>query len=248
MLSTNTVMKMENMKLHGMAKCFQDIIAKPEHSQLSHEEFTGFLIDAEETARDSRRLKRLLQYAHFKQQACLEDIDYKIPRQGLHKKIILELGTCKWIHNYQNILISGSTGIGKTFIACALGNCAARNGYSVLYTRAPRMFTTLFQTRSDNSYLKHLSKLSKVNILIIDDLGMSPLSETERKDLLEIVEDRSLSTSTIITSQVPIKDWYQIIGDPTIADAICDRLIHNAFKIELDGDSVRKTKNSNKSG
>lgn len=242
MLNEQTIVKMQRMKLTGMAQAFKELLEKPKRTDLTHEEFIGLLVDAEVTVRENRKLQRLLRDARLKQQACIEDIDYKQQR-GLHKQTILELSNSKWIENHQNVLISGPTGVGKTYIICAIGNTACRVGYTVLYIRAPKLFTALFQARADGSYLKYLSKLSKFNLLIIDDIGLSPMNEIERKDLLEIVEDRYLSSSTIIASQVPIKDWYQIIGDPTIADAVCDRLLHNAFRIELKGESMRKKLN-----
>ena len=242
MLNEQTITKMQEMKLLGMAQFFKEMAGKPEHSDLTHDEFVGLLIDAEATSRENRKMQRLLRDARLKQQACLEDIDYRHSR-GLHKQTLLELSTGQWLVNHQNVLISGSTGVGKTYLACAIGNSVCRQGHSVFYTRAPRLFNTLFQTRADGSYLKYLAKLARFNLLIIDDLGLSPMSENERKDFLEIVEDRSLTTSLIISSQVPVKDWYQIIGDPTIADAVCDRLLHNAYKIELKGESLRKAGN-----
>lgn len=240
MLNEQTIAKMQGMKLLGMTQMFKELMGKPEHSDLTHDEFVGLLVDAEATSRENRKMQRLLRDAKLKQHACLEDIDYRHPR-GLHKQSILELSTGKWLQNRQNVLISGGTGIGKTFIACAIGNSVCRAGYGVFYIRAPRLFNTLFQARADGSYLKYLSKLARFNLLIIDDLGLNPMSEIERKDFLEIVEDRNLTASLIILSQVPIKDWYHLIGDPTIADAICDRLLHNAYKIELKGESLRKT-------
>lgn len=239
MLNEQTVMKMEAMRLTGMAGMYKDLLDNPQHTDLTPAELVGLLVDAESTYRDNRRLKRLLRNAKLKQQACIEDIDYRTPR-GLHKKVILELTSCRWIENNRNVIITGPTGCGKSFLACAIGNHSCRKGYSVFYTRAPRLFSTLYQTRGDGSYLKHLSKLSKFNIVIMDDIGLSPMNEIERKDFLEIVEDRNLTSSMVVTSQVPVKDWYQIIGDPTIADAICDRLLHNAYRIELTGESMRK--------
>jgi DNA replication protein DnaC len=240
MLNEATAAKMESMKFFGMSKTYKELMSNSVKSNdLTNDEFVGLLIDAENTYREDSKLKRLLCNAKLKQNACLEDVDYHHPR-GLHKKIMLELNNCKWIDNRQNILISGPTGIGKSFIVCALGNCAARHGYSILYTRAPRLFNALYQARADNSYTRQLTRLSRFNVLIIDDIGLSPMTETERKDFLEIVEDRNLSSSMIIGSQIPLKDWYQIIGDPTIADAVCDRLFHNAYKVELKGESMRK--------
>jgi len=245
MLNEQTIVKMEEMKLFGMAQLFKDMMGKPQHADLSHEEFVGLLVDAEITSRQDKRLKRLLKDAHLKQQACLEDIDYKHTR-GLHKQTLLELANCAWIQNHQNVLISGPTGVGKTYIACALGNAVCRAGYKTLYIRAPKLFTSLYQARADGSYLKYLSKLARVDLLIIDDLGLSPMNESERKDFMEIVEDRSLTASLIVSSQVPIKNWYEIIGDPTLADAICDRLLHHAYKIELNGESMRKINTEDK--
>lgn len=239
MLKEQTITKMQSMKLHGMAQVFQELLEKPQRTDLTHEEFIGLLVDAEVTSRDNRRLQRLLKQAHLKQEACLEDIDYRHPR-GLHKQTILELSDCTWIESHNNVLITGPTGVGKSYIACALGNATCRKGRSSLYIRGNKLFKILSQAEGDGSYLKTIGKLLKFDLLIIDDIGMSPMKETERRDLLEIVEERNLSSSTIVTSQVPIKDWYQIIGDPTIADAICDRLLHNAYRIELKGESMRK--------
>ena len=240
MVNEQTLGKMQEMNLTGMAQVFKDLMGKPEHADLTHDEFVGLLVDAESTHRANKRLQRLLRNARLKQSACLEDIDYRHAR-GLHKQIVLELAQCRWITNHQNVLITGPTGVGKSYLACAIGNAVCRAGYTVVYTRAPRLFTSLFQSRADGSYLKYLGKLSRVNLLIVDDLGLSPMNESERRDFLEIVEDRNLTTSLIVTSQVPMKDWYQIIGDPTMADAICDRLLHNAYRIELKGESMRKT-------
>ena len=204
MLNEQTVVKMQSLKLLGMAQFFKELMGKPEHSDLTHDEFVGLLVDAEATSRENKKMQRLLRNAKLKQQACLEDIDYKQPR-GLHKQTLLELSTCQWLGNHQNVLISGPTGTGKTYIACAIGNSVCRAGYSVFYTRAPRLFNTLFQARADGSYLKVLSKLARFTLVIIDDIGLSPMNENERKDFLEIVEDHSLTASLIISSQAPVK-------------------------------------------
>jgi DNA replication protein DnaC len=168
----------------------------------------------------------------------MEDIDYGASR-GLSQQVILELANPQWVAAHRNVLISGPTGIGKSFIACALGNTAARSGYTVLYMRAPRLFESLQQSRGDGSHLKALARLSRVQLLIIDDFLITPLSDWERRDLLEVIEDRYQAGATVITSQCPIGDWHPNIGDPTLADAICDRLLHNAYKVELRGDSMR---------
>lgn len=240
MLGEQTLARMQEMKLLGMVRRYEELTSRPEHLELDRDEFLGLLIDAESTWRENRRMQRLLRNAKLKQNASLEDIDYRHPR-SLHKPTMLELGDGHWLNNHRNVLISGPTGVGKSFIACALGNSVCRAGKSVFYIRAPRLFSNLFQSRADGSYLKYLARLARFNLLIIDDLGLAPLNETERKDFLEIVEESNLNTSLVISSQVPIKDWYQVIGDPTIADAICDRLLHNAYRIELKGESMRKT-------
>ena len=167
-------------------------------------------------------------------------MDHRHPR-GLNKQVLLELGNTNWIDAKRNVLLCGPTGVGKSYLACALGNFAARSGRTVLYIRAPRMFESLAQARGDGSHLKALGRLGKVQVLIIDDFLLTPLAESERKDFLEIVEDRYAEAATVITSQCPLKEWHQAIGDPTLADAICDRLMHNAFRIELKGESIRKT-------
>jgi len=247
MLNEQTLTKMHEMKLSGMAEAFNDLMGKPGRTELTHDEFVGLLLDAELLARENRKLKRLLANARLKQQACMEDIDY-VTHRGLHKQTAKELSDCRWIGSHQNVLITGPTGVGKTYIACALGNAACRAGYSVSYIRGPKLFTTMFQSRADGSYLRAIQKMSKVNLLIIDDIGLAPLNDMERKDLLEIVEERHLESSTVVASQVPIKDWYQLIGDPTVADATCDRLLHNAYRIEFKGncDSLRKKTICNK--
>ena len=239
MLNEQTIATLHSLKLFGMARGFEERLANPIHAELSHAEFVGLLVQDEKTYRDNQRLTRLLRNARLRQQAALEDVDYRHPR-GLSKQVMLELCNAQWIAAHRNVLISGPTGIGKSFIACALGNFAARAGYTVLYLRATRLFETLQQARGDGSHLKTLTRLSRVQLLIIDDFLLTPLTDWERRDLLEIVEDRYQSGATVITSQCPIRDWHPNIGDPTLADAMCDRLLHNAYKIDLRGDSMRK--------
>ena len=185
----------------------------------------------EKIYRDNLRLRRLLKKARLRQEAALEDIDYAASR-GLNRQVMLELADPQWITAHRNVILSGPTGIGKSYIACALGNSAARAGYTVLYIRAPRLFETLQQSRGDGSHLKALARLSRAQLLIIDDFLLTPLSDWERRDLLEVIEDRYQAGATVITSQCPITDWHPAIGDPTLADAICDRLLHNAYRIE----------------
>ena len=238
MLTEHTVAVMNTMKLHGMARSFGERLGTPQHAGLSHAEFVGLLVQDEKTNRDNLRLKRLLRDAKLKQSAALEDIDYTHAR-GLNKQIMVELSSPQWIVDHRAVLLTGPTGVGKSYIACALGNYAARAGYSVTYLRAPRMFAHLQQARGDGSHLKTIAKLGKVAVLIVDDFLITPLCDLERRDMLEIIEDRTGCGATIITSQCPIKEWHQNIGDPTLADAICDRLFHSAHKIVLRGESIR---------
>ena len=238
MLNQQTISILHSLKLFGLARSFEERLADSNQSNLSHAEFLGLLVQDEKTYRDNLRLKRLLKKAKLRQEAALEDIDYCKAR-GLSQQVILELANPEWVGAHLNVLLSGPTGIGKSFIACALGNSAARAGYTVLYVRSTRLFEMLQQSRGDGSHLKALARLSRVQLLIIDDFLLTPLSEWEQKDLLEVIEDRYQLGSTVVASQCPIGDWHPNIGDPTLADAICDRLLHNAYKIELRGDSMR---------
>jgi DNA replication protein DnaC len=239
MLNQQTMSILHSLKLFGLAKSLEERMADPKHASLSHAEFVGLLVQDEKVYRDNLRLKRLLKKAKLRQEASLEDMDYRAPR-GLSQQVILELSNPEWIAAHRNVLLSGPTGIGKTFVVCALGNAAARAGYTVLYLRAPRLFETLQQSHGDGSHLKVLARLSRVQLLVIDDFLLTPLSDWERKDFLEVIEDRYQLGATIVASQCPIGDWHPNIGDPTLADAICDRLLHNAYRLELRGDSLRR--------
>ncbi len=239
-MTTQTLSKMHEMKLHGMAASFQSRRVMPDHQDLTHDEFTTLIIDDEYIHRQNNRQRRLLQMAKLKfSSAALENIDYQQNR-GLLKSKITALQNNQWLEKHQNILISGPTGVGKSYLACALGQWACRYGFTVYYNRWPRMLGDILAARGEGLYLKHLQKLTKVDLLIIDDFGLNSLADTDKKDLMEIIEDRYMTGSTIIASQLPIKDWHAFIGDPTIADAVCDRLFHVAHKFELKGDSMRK--------
>jgi len=234
-----TVEKLISMKLHGMAEAVQEQMKNRAYKDLSFEERLGMLVDREMDNRQDRKLRTLLTKARFRYSgASVEDINFRA-RRGISKDVILNLSQNGWIKDKRNMIITGSTGVGKTYFACALGNSACRAGISTYYVRLPRLFHELKISRADGSYGKLLQKLSRTNLLIVDDWGLSPLSDTERIDFLEIMEDRYNVRSTIISSQIPVDKWHDLIGEPTIADAICDRLIHNAHKIKLSGKSMR---------
>ena len=238
MLHEQTVTMLNALRLAGMARGFADRIGDPKHAELDHADFVGLLAQDEKTYRENRRLGRLLKNAKLKVAACLEDADYRHPR-GLDKAVVRELASGRWIEAKRNVILTGPTGIGKTWLGNALGNQAARAGHTTLYVRAPRLFESLRQAQGDGTHMRFLARLAKVEALVIDDLLLTPLAEQERRDLLEIVEDRHQAGSTVITSQCPLKEWHAAIGDPTLADAILDRLVHNAYKIALKGPSMR---------
>jgi len=241
MLNHPTLDKLETLRFTGMAKALTEQISLPDIEALSFEERLGLLVDREMTEREDRRLKTRLRRAKLKQNACVEDMDFRQPR-GLDKSLILDLSQCQWIKQHLNLLITGPTGVGKTWIACALAQKACREGYNALYLRLPRLLQELPIAKGDGTYSKLLNRLAKVDILILDDWGLSKLVAEQRRDLLEILEDRHDARSTIVTSQLPLDKWHHIIGDPTLADAILDRLVHNAYKVNLKGESMRKRK------
>ncbi|MBN1272244.1 MAG: IS21-like element helper ATPase IstB [Candidatus Aminicenantes bacterium] len=239
MLINQTREKMEKLKFTGMLQAFDEQMALPEAKELSFEQRLGLLIDREIQERENRRLKRRLRQAKLRQNATIEDIDFKSFR-GLDKSVILSLAQCEWIKKNQNIIITGPTGVGKTYLACALAQKACREGYTALYNRLPRLFEQLAMAKGDGLYGKLLDKIAKSDLLVLDDWGLSVLTESQRKDLIELIEDRSNLSSTIIATQLPITKWHEVINDQTIADAILDRLVHNAHKINMEGDSMRK--------
>ena len=240
MMTHHTLTQLKTMKLDGMARAFEEQLALPATGELCFEERFGMLVDRELAWRDSRRLERLLKAAKFKHpNACLEDVDYRAGR-GLDKRFIATLSNCDWVRSAHNVLLSGPTGVGKTWLACALGQLACRQGFSALYLRTSRLFQELRIARGDASYTRRLVHLAKIDVLLLDDWGLNPLDQPARSDLLEILDDRAGTRSTIVTSQLPVDQWYAYLNDPTLADAILDRLIHVAHKLVLKGESLRK--------
>jgi DNA replication protein DnaC len=232
MLTHPTLEKLHQLRLRGMAKGLQEQMEQPEAEGLSFTDRLALLIDREVTERESWHLKIRLRHARLQINACVEDIDYRSPR-GLDKTLMLRLAGCDWIRRHDNVLIVGPTGTGKTYLACALGQKACREGFHVVYRRAPRLFSEILQAKGEGRHLKFLTALAKADLLIIDDWGLAPLDDEQRRDLLEIMDDRHINRSTLITSQLPIEKWHEMIGDGTLADAILDRLVHNAHKIKM---------------
>ncbi len=234
-----TLDSLNRLKLHGMAAALSEQMTQSAAAGLAFEERFGLLVEREALYRDNRRLARLLQLAQLKVRASLEELDLR-SRRGLDRAQIASLGSCDWIRSAQNLLIHGATGCGKTYLACALANQACRQGLSALYVRAPRLFEELKLCHADGSFHKRLAAIAKVNLLVIDDFAISPIGPRERTDLLELLDDRVGTRATLITSQLPIENWHDYIGDPTLADAILDRLVHSAHKIHLEGETMRK--------
>ena len=241
MLLEQTVEKLQELKFSGMIKALRDQENNGGYREMSFEDRLGYLVEQEYTERANRRLHNRLRQASLKQQASMEDINFRASR-GLKKSEILELGSCRWIKKHRNLIITGPTGVGKSYLACALGHKACLEGYRVRYERVCRLLMDLGIGRGDGSYMKRLVALSKIDLLILDDWGLAKLTEHQRQDLLEVVEDRYGVRSTMITSQLPIDKWHDVVGDSTIADAILDRLVHNAYRVFLQGDSLRKDK------
>lgn len=242
MLRHPTLEKLHTLRLSGMARAFEQQLNMPDIQALSTEERLGLMADCELTERDSRRLKTRLRRAKLRHDAAIEDIDYRHPR-GLDKTLMTSLATSTWVRQHHNVLICGPTGIGKSWLACALAHKACRDGLSALYVRVPRFFRELSIAKGDGRYPKLIGALAKTELLVFDDFGTSALKDEHRRDLLEILEDRYGLRSTLVTSQFPVENWHELIGDPTLADAILDRLVHNAYKIHLKGESMRKRRN-----
>jgi DNA replication protein DnaC len=239
MLAHPTHERLIALGLAGMAKAFEEQRAAPDLAALSFEERVGIMADREAAERDTKRMSARLKFAALRQDACVEDIDLRTPR-GLDRALLARLVAGDWIDRRQNCLITGPTGIGKSWLGCALGHKACRDGRSVFYQRVPRLFEALALARGDGRHARMLKNLARVELLILDDWGLSVLTQGQRIDLLEILEDRNGRGSTIVTSQVPADQWHEVIGDPTLADAILDRLVHNAHRLNMTGESMRK--------
>ena len=240
MLIHPTLTKLEQLKFTGMATALKEQLNTTDIKQFSFEERLGLMIDREITERDNRKVTNRLRRAKLRfAQATMEDIDYNTPR-GIDRSLLQSLSSCDWIKDHLNILITGPTGVGKSWIACALGQKGCREGYSVLYTRIPRLMQELMIAKGDGRFSRVLNNIAKTDLLILDDWGLAKFTAEQRRDLLEILEDRHGLRSTIVTSQLPIEKWHAMIGDQTLADAILDRLIHNAHKLKFKGESMRK--------
>jgi len=240
MLNQQTMEKLQALRLVGMAEAFRAQSQQTDITELSFEERFALLVDQQWNWKQNRALARRLANAKLRHRASVEDIDFRQPR-GLDRALLRSLTQdSAWVRQHQNVFLIGPTGIGKSFLACALAEKACRDGFSALYTRAAQLFRDLTLARADGSLRRLLPRLAKVEVLLVDDWAMAPLADTERRDFLEICEDRYQLRSTILTSQLPVAQWHEQIGDPTLADSILDRLVHNAHRIEMQGESLRK--------
>jgi len=240
-INEETIQKLLSMKLHAMATTLREMATSPPADDLSTEERIGMLVDREWGARENKRLERLLKDARVPNGACIEDLVCDSAR-GVDKSFARSLATCQWVRAKQNVIVLGATGVGKTFLGGALAQAACRQGFRALCIRTPRLLQRLAIARAEGTYAQELARIAKIAVLVLDDFLLTPMSDVERRDLLEVLEDRYDQSSTVITSQLPTKSWHQAIGDATIADAICDRLVHNAHVVALRGGSMRKKK------
>lgn len=244
MNQATTIQKLEEMRLSGFTRAYREIMETGKDKDFTSDEIISLLVQAEWEDRYNRRLKRLTTRARFRYQASIEQVDY-LAKRGLDKNQLQRLSSCNWIAGKQNLIITGPTGLGKSFLASALGHQACQQGYKVLYRNCSKMFDQLKVARADGSYFKETDRIEKQDLLILDDFGLKALDNSQRLILLDLIEDRHGKRSTIITSQLPVNKWYDIIGEPTIADAILDRLVHSAHRIELNGDTMRKKYKNN---
>ena len=239
MLTQPTIEKLNSMKLTAMAKAFASQMQCPDMTQLSFEERFGLIVDYQMTDLENRRMQNRLKNAKLRLSACIEDLDFKQGR-GMDRSTVMSLAGNQWVKSHHNILVTGPTGAGKSYLACALAQKACRDGYTTIYQRVPRLLQEIAVSRHDGRYNKLIAPIIKCEVLILDDLLISPLTREEQRELLEIVEERYDRRATVVTSQLPIKAWHDAMQDPTLADAILDRLVHNAYKLELKGESMRR--------
>lgn len=239
MNNQGTIEKMQQMKLHGMLRAFKSTMETTIKKNFTADELLAHLIDAEWDDRYNRKMNRLIKVAKFRYQASIEQIDFQLNR-NLDKNMVLRFSDCGWIEEKQDVIVTGPTGAGKSFVATALAHQGCMHGFRVLYFNCSKLFSQLKIAKADGTYLNELKKIQKQDVIVMDDFGLHPFDSQNRLILLEIMEDRHGRKSTVIASQFPVTNWHDIIGEPTIADAICDRIIHNAFRIELKGESVRK--------
>ena len=241
MLTHPILDQLTQLGLSGMAQAFAEIAACGDGAALTHADWLGLLVDREVTYRRDKRLAARLRYARLRHHAVVEDVDYRAPR-GLDRALFHTLASGEWIDAHDNLILCGPTGIGKSWLACALGHKACRDNRSVLYQRVPKLFADLALARGDGRHARIMRSLNSPQLLILDDWGLDPLDGGARRDLYEILEERYARRSTLLTSQIPVDKWHQVIGDPTYADANLDRLVHNAHRINLDGESLRRTR------
>ena len=231
--------QLKTLRCQGMLEAYQEQLNTTDINRLSFDERFALLIERESLTRENRKLINRLRQAKLKEEACIEDIDYS-PKRQLSKMVITRLAECSWISRKENVLITGSTGAGKTYLACAFANQACRQGYGARYIRLPKLFQAITIAKADGSYIKLMENVAKLPLLVLDDWGIAPMNDANRRDLLEIIDDRYHQSSTLITSQLPVKAWHDTVGDATLADAILDRLVHNAHRIEVQGPSMRE--------
>jgi DNA replication protein DnaC len=239
MINEQVIKKMKEMKFYGMARAFEACLESDKMDGLTKDELIAHLVEEEWDDRCNRKIARNMQNAKFHYKASIEEMHFNTDR-GIDKNQVMRLAECGFIHNKENLMITGSTGIGKSYLASALGQQACIMGYRVMYTNATKLFAKLKMAKADGSYIAEIAKMERQQLLILDDFGIQPLDATSRSAFMEIIEDRHEKASTLIASQVPVTKWYEVIGEHTIADAIMDRIIHNAHRIELTGDSLRK--------
>jgi DNA replication protein DnaC len=240
MLTHPTLDQLRELKLDGMAQAFVELEAQEEVRNLTHAEWLALLLDREAANRGTRRFQGRLRAARLRHsQAAVEDVDYRTPRR-LDKALFQQLATCRWVAEHRGLLVTGPCGVGKSWLSCALAHKACRDGYTVHYARVPRLFADLDLAHGDGRFARLFRMLVRVDLLVLDDWGPDRLSASQRRDLMEIIEDRHDRGSILITSQLPVTTWHEVIGEPTLGDAILDRIAHNAYRLELDGPSMRK--------